>query len=81
MKTRVLRGGVKVLEQAIGLRLELSLVPLYDGQRLYEYMIGHLRSIGYELWGITPAFIDPKTGRLLQIDATFFAHNGEMRLK
>lgn len=69
---RVLEGAPKLLARAVGLQLELSLVPLYEGQRLYDEMIAQLKALDFVLWSMTPAFVDPKSGRLLQIDATFF---------
>jgi FkbM family methyltransferase len=69
---RVLRGAVTTLRRAIGLQLELSLMPLYEGQRQYEEMAKELKGMGFELWNMTPAFVDPRNGRLLQIDGTFF---------
>lgn len=69
---RVLQGAPNILARARGLQLELSLVPLYEGQRLYDEMIDQLKDLNFELWGVTPTFVDPKSGRLLQIDATFF---------
>jgi FkbM family methyltransferase len=69
---RVLQGAPNLLTRAVGLQVELSLVPLYEGQRLYDEMIAQLRALDFVLWGMTPAFVDPKSGRLLQVDATFF---------
>jgi FkbM family methyltransferase len=69
---RVLDGAADLLNRAVGVQLELSLVPLYKEQRLYRDLIGQLDGLGFQLWSISPAFVDPDTGRLLQIDATFF---------
>lgn len=69
---RVIQGAPNILARAIGLQLELSLVPLYEGQKLYDEMIAQLKALNFVLWGVTPTFVDPKNGRLLQIDATFF---------
>lgn len=69
---RVLQGASNLLEKAVGLQLELSFVPLYDGQRLYDEMVDQLKALGFELWGMSPVFVDPQSGRLLQVDATFF---------
>jgi FkbM family methyltransferase len=68
---RVLEGAVDILPRVTVIQLELSLVPLYEDQRLFDELILKLKSYGFELWAITPVFIDPKSGRLLQIDATF----------
>jgi FkbM family methyltransferase len=71
---RVLRGASTVLKRTKGLQLELSLVPLYDGGRPFDELLAELKGAGFELWNVTPAFIDPVRGRLLQIDATLFQH-------
>ena len=69
---RVLEGAPKILEKIAGLQLELSLVPLYQDQSLYDELIEKLTNKGFNLWAITPVFIDQNSGRLLQFDATFF---------
>ena len=69
---RVLQGATGVLDQIVGLQLELSLVPLYEGQRLFYEMVDQLKAKGFEVWAIWPAFTDPKSGRSLQVDVTFF---------
>jgi len=69
---RVLEGARKILEKISGLQLELSLVPLYQDQSLYDDLIEKLKNIGFNLWSIQPVFVDQDSGRLLQVDATFF---------
>ena len=69
---QVIKGATQTLEKATGLQVELSLVPLYEGQRLYDYIVVQLKLVGFSLWGISPAFTDIQTGRLLQVDANFF---------
>jgi hypothetical protein len=69
---RVLRGAVELLPRAVGLQLEMSLVSLYEGQRRFDEMYVELVGKGFELWSMSPAFVDPRSGRLLQVDATFF---------
>jgi FkbM family methyltransferase len=71
-EAQVLEGASGILARTVGLHLELSLVPLYEGQSLYLQMIGQLISLGFELWAIIPGFTDPSSGRLLQVDAVFF---------
>jgi hypothetical protein len=60
------------LEKVVGLRVELSLVRLYEGQQLHDEIRADLEAIGFRLWDINRVFTDPQTRRLLQIDATFF---------
>jgi FkbM family methyltransferase len=69
---RVLRGAQSLLQRTKGLQLELSLVPLYGGQRQFDELLAELKAAGFELWNLTPAFVDPAHGRLLQVDATLF---------
>jgi len=69
---RVLDGAARSLEFINALQLEMSLVPLYDGELLYTGMIELLDSKGYELVAIEPGFSDAASGRLLQFDGIFF---------
>lgn len=69
---RVLNGASEFLPRVRGVQLELSLVPLYEGQKLFDFLFEHLVSLGFSIWAIWPGFCDPHTGRMLQVDATFF---------
>jgi hypothetical protein len=69
---RVLRGASGMMDRIVGLQVVLSLVPLYEGQLLFENLLEQIKSAGFELWGLWPEFTDPQSGRLLQVDATFF---------
>ena len=68
----VLRGASKTLERCAGLQVEMSIVPLYAGQALYRELIDYLDGVGFDLWGLLPGFVDPSSGRLLQMDGLFF---------
>ena len=52
-------------------QLELSFVPLYDGQALYPELVERLGALGFEWYGVDAAFVDPRTGRMLQVDGLF----------
>ncbi len=69
---RVLDGATELLIKARGVHLELSFVPLYEGQKLFDDLVERLGSLGFTIWAIWPGFCDPRTGRMLQVDATFF---------
>jgi FkbM family methyltransferase len=69
---RVLDGAAGILPRIAGIQLELSLLPLYAGQKLLPEMLERLRSLGFALWGAWPALADTDTGRLLQVDAILF---------
>jgi len=69
---QVLDGACSTLGQARGVLCELSLVPLYEGQRLWMDLLQRLESEGFTLWSIQKGFTDPRDGRTLQVDAIFF---------
>ncbi len=68
----VLKGAEKIIDRIVGIQLELSIVPLYKGQRLFDEFYEWLKHLGFGLWAISPVLVDPQSGRLLQLDATFF---------
>jgi FkbM family methyltransferase len=68
---RVLQGGTDLLSRVDLLEIELSLVRLYDGQRLLPEMLGWLAERGFTLIGLEPVLRDPESGYLLQVDGFF----------
>ena len=69
---KVLGGAGLILPQIKGLQLEISLVPLYDGETLFEDMLKEIKSLGFELWRVSPGFYDYRSGRMLQVNCEFF---------
>jgi hypothetical protein len=70
-ESHVLRGAEAVLARALALQLEMSLLPLYQGEVLMPEMCQYLQEKHFELWDLQPGFRNPSTGRLLQVDAVF----------
>jgi FkbM family methyltransferase len=68
---QVLDGATETLKLASCVLLELSLVPLYEGQRLWSEVIQRMEDQGFTLWAIQKGFTDQRTGRTLQIDGIF----------
>jgi FkbM family methyltransferase len=68
---QVLDGAADTLRQARGVLCELSLVPLYEGQRLWREVIDRLEAEGFILWGLQKGFTDPRSGQTLQMDGIF----------
>jgi len=68
----VLDGALATLPKVRGIQMELSLVPLYESQRLWRECIERLEAEGFVLWVLHPVFVDPATGRTLQWDGLFF---------
>ena len=70
-ESHVLAGAPKVLANTVALQLEMSLLPLYEGETLMPQMHANLTAQGFELWDLEPSFRNPATGRLLQVDGIF----------
>jgi FkbM family methyltransferase len=68
----VLDGAREILPHVKGVLVELSLVPLYEGQHLWREVIDRLAVEGFTLWAFKPVFSDPLNGRTLQVDGIFY---------
>jgi FkbM family methyltransferase len=67
----VLNGAKDLLPKVKLVQLEISLVPLYEGQLLFIDMINKMNNLGFSVFSIIPGFKDPRTGQLLQCDCIF----------
>lgn len=67
----MLKGCGNLPSDVVALRLELSLVPLYEGAWQWVDAMEWLANEGFEAVGIVPGFTDPESGRLLQFDGVF----------
>lgn len=70
-ESEVLKGAEKSLAKIAVVQLEMSIVPLYEGQKLYDYFIDYFKERGFFLWSIEAGFCDRASGQHLQFDATF----------
>ena len=70
-ESQVLTGATQLLAHTVAVQLEMSLLPLYEGEVLMSEVSTRMTGNGFELWDIEPSFRDPATGRLLQIDGIF----------
>ncbi len=68
---RVLDGAERSLASVQMLQMEMSLVPLYEGETLFHEMCPLLQQKGFQLVSIEPGINDEKTGQLFQIDGIF----------
>jgi FkbM family methyltransferase len=69
----VLKGAQQMITAAKGIEMEISLVPLYEGQTwLLPQVLEYMESKGFILRSIVPAFTDHKTGIVLQCNGIFF---------
>jgi FkbM family methyltransferase len=68
---RVLAGATALLSEVAALQAELSLVPLYEGQLLFDALRAYIEGLGFRLFAIFPGFVHEHTGQTLQIDGFF----------
>lgn len=69
----VIEGGMSTInDRCAGMQLELSFLPLYDGDMLIQEALELVYSLGFRLTGLLPGFSDPRNGRMLQADGIFF---------
>jgi FkbM family methyltransferase len=68
----VIEGAREALSRVRGVQLEISLVPLYEGEALLPEIVSFMSSRGLTLMGLEPGFSDAQTGQLLQVDGLFF---------
>ncbi len=71
-EAEVLDGAPRILEMMVGVQLELALTPLYENECTYDELMARLHALGFNTWGIEPGFTHPRSGRLLELDATLF---------
>jgi len=67
----VLTGAAGVLDRITAIQTELTLVPLYSGQRLLDEMRERIEAMGFELFAIFPGYVDETSGQTLQLDGFF----------
>ncbi len=68
---QVLAGGPDTLARSVGLQLELSFVPLYEGGMLADQAISLAYAAGFHLEVIEQGWGTP-SGQMLQADGIFF---------
>ncbi len=75
-ENKVLEGARESLASIDTIELEMSLVPLYDGQMLFSELHALMLERGYELVSMAPGFSSATTGELLQLDGTYHRSTG-----
>jgi FkbM family methyltransferase len=68
----VLEGASESLVNIKGIQLEMSLVPLYEGEWVMEDFILYLRDRGFKLIDLKHVYSHPHTLELLQVDGLFW---------
>lgn len=68
----IVAGAREVLASLVGVQLELSLTPLYDGEATLAEMVSLLERSGMRMVLFEPVAYDLSRGTLLQVDCVFF---------
>ena len=69
---QVFEGSMASLSKIKGFQMELSIVPLYEGETLMQEMVDLLRSYGFKLKLIEGGHRNYETGELLQVEGYFY---------
>jgi FkbM family methyltransferase len=66
-----LRGAHGRMQQVVGGEIELSYVPLYEGQALLAEVVTFLSASGLDLVSLEEVLAESQSGELLQVDGLF----------
>jgi FkbM family methyltransferase len=70
---QVLEGSRSTLNECcVGMQLELSFAPLYEGGMLIREALDLAYSLGFRLTGLMPCVTDARNGQMLQADGIFY---------
>lgn len=70
-EAEVIRGAEGVLGRIVAIQLEMSLVPMYEGEPNYLDLTNELDRLGYDLHLVLPGYFSRVLGRQLQFDGLF----------
>ncbi len=71
-EAEIISGARDVLSCIHGLQIEMSLLPLYEGEAEYLTLLNQVHDMGFDLHLVIPGFFSRRLGRQLQIDGVFF---------
>ena len=69
--SRVIKGAKKSLPYIKFVQVEMSLVPLYKNEILFDKMLDLMMENGFQMIALEPGFMDPVSGHTLQVDGIF----------
>lgn len=68
---RVLKGAAAVLQHVHYVLMELSLVPLYEGELVFMEMVAMMQGYGFRFLRPINWLLSPQGGEMLEVDALF----------
>ncbi len=72
LESRVLDGAARSIPKLQGLQMEMSMLPLYEGEMLFQEAVDRVLGYDMSLCVLEPGFTDETSGRMLQVDGVFF---------
>jgi FkbM family methyltransferase len=69
---QVLVGCKDILDSIAGFQVEMSLIPLYAGEALFDELLSMLHELGFSLFQVIPGYYSRHLHRQLQVDGVFF---------
>ena len=69
--SRVIKGAKKSLPYIKFVQVEMSLVPLYKNEILFDKMLDLMAENGFQMIALEPGFMNPVSGHTLQVDGIF----------
>src|SRR4030095_6776017 len=69
---KILNGGLMELHRVVGMRIEMSIVRIYQEEPLIYEMLPYLYDLGFRLCAIEEAWSNRENQEVYQIDATLF---------
>jgi FkbM family methyltransferase len=68
----VLQGGLREIARVVGMKIEMSMVENYAGEKLLTSMIPRLYELGFRVTQFENGWSNSRTGELYQVDAVLF---------
>ena len=68
----VLAGAEKIIDRISGLQVEMSLLPLYEGEADYLAVLNKIHALGFSPYLLIGGFFSRSLERQLQFDGVFF---------
>ena len=70
-EARVLAGAGGLIERLSGIQLEMSLLPIYEGEQDFRTTFDQLVAAGFEPYLLLSGYFERKLARQLQVDGVF----------
>jgi FkbM family methyltransferase len=71
-ENKILAGASRSLPNIQGVELEMSLMPLYQGETLFYELDNEMKALGFTLMSLEPVYFSSKTYQLMQLNGIYF---------